>query len=655
MTETLRSTLRHLATFLAPGLLLLLLGLQVAFGLKGFDHAPPGLLRVLHVPGLLLGWGAVALLLPLLVWMVLDWWGYGLSGFVLKGLGSAVLGLAGAGLLGLAGGAAEGGVVGAALGRTLEGALGGFLAVALLVLMAIPALVLATAVALVTASPARLARPPAPTPPAAPRPAAARAAPPPRDPGAAPAGGGAARLFARRRHPMLGEKPLGEKEARPWYPQRRFDAQGNELPMVFGRDRDVGAIRYADEPAGDAAPPTAAAADAGAPADEIDADGGDPDEVEGLPTVAALLSRRRAAPEGAEDPEAAEEPPASDAADEPAGPVHVDSAGRVVHVAPRAAPRPPRSAPPPEPEAPAPEPAPAPAGGRRRPGGAPGARVGPAYIPQALRPDPDAETDPALPAGVRWKPESPAGPVADAAGAAPAAPAPPAARGPRAPQPARPPEPRRRLAPPEVGEPVAPAGERDVRRRVEQALRGPSRPTPAAPDAAPSLREPLRQALEAAQSPASERRYLQKLEACGIIADPADPPADPPAARPARRPRRPAAGAEAPASASTEPPPAEPAPAAPAPDPRHEALLAAGRAVRADAELVRAYEVCLDRGAASAVLLGRRLGVPFPRARELLGRLVEVGVLGPAGPTGAHEPLLGAADWAALEAPGPRA
>ena len=86
VSDTWRTISANLASFVAPGLVLLLLAIQVAFGLRGFDKPDDSLLYVLQVPGVLLGWGGVVMLLPLLAWMVLDWWGYDLNGFALKGL-----------------------------------------------------------------------------------------------------------------------------------------------------------------------------------------------------------------------------------------------------------------------------------------------------------------------------------------------------------------------------------------------------------------------------------------------------------------------------------------------------------------------------------------------------------------------------------------
>ena len=143
VSEPWRNLLSNLATFVAPGLVLLLLAIQVAFGLRGFDKPDDSLLYILQVPGVLLGWGGVAMLVPLLAWMVLDWWGYDLNGFALKGLGSAVLGIAVGTLVGLDGGVAAGGLVGGGLAAVLLDSVGAAVAWILLLLMTVPACILA--------------------------------------------------------------------------------------------------------------------------------------------------------------------------------------------------------------------------------------------------------------------------------------------------------------------------------------------------------------------------------------------------------------------------------------------------------------------------------------------------------------------------------
>ncbi len=221
MRERIRPLLESLASFLAPGLLLLLLGIQVAFGLRGFEHPSDSLFVIFQVPGVLLGWGGVVLLLPLLVWMILDWWGYNLGGFALRGLGSAVLGIAAGALCGVAGASSAGGIVGGGLADILLQTVGSIVAVIVLVLMALPASVLAFN-----------------TQKATPRPAPASGTP--ATDGEEPRFGFIAQIVG-----VFRRKPA--KVAQKWYPQQRFDAVGNELPMDFGASRDVGGIRYAED------------------------------------------------------------------------------------------------------------------------------------------------------------------------------------------------------------------------------------------------------------------------------------------------------------------------------------------------------------------------------------------------------------------------
>jgi ring-1,2-phenylacetyl-CoA epoxidase subunit PaaA len=112
---------RLLLSFLAPAVVLLLLGVQIAFGLRGFDNPRGGAATMLEVPGLLVGWGALAFLVPLLAWLVIDWWGVSAPGLALKSLGAGVLALSAGALVAMAGGVAAGGHVGAALADLLSG------------------------------------------------------------------------------------------------------------------------------------------------------------------------------------------------------------------------------------------------------------------------------------------------------------------------------------------------------------------------------------------------------------------------------------------------------------------------------------------------------------------------------------------------------
>jgi len=582
---------RHLATFVAPGLLLLLLGVQVAFGLGGFDHPANNVLVALQLPGLLLGWGAVALLLPLLVWMVLNWWGYGLGGFVLRGLGSAVLGLAVSAMFGMGAGEHHGGLIGSALGATLSASIGPFLGVVLLLLMAAPAAVLAFSMLRGREREDR-------------EPVAERVphAPPPKPEKRSG-------LFGRR-HPMLGEGPLGAREAQPWYPQRRYDPTGDEVPIVFKGDRDVGSIRFVGDAAeSPSAPPTPSpdGPQAGVAEDR-------------LPTIPELWARGAAAEEE------------SDSA-----PVRVDSRGRVISVAlpsPEPAPEPPD---PPSPVAP-----------RARPGLDANPLLGPAYVPSALR-ESDEGRDPNLPPGVRWQTPRPE-PAAEAqpVQVAPEAPPPPAPT---------PPEP----APPAVEVPESPADvatAEDVPAEDGHA----TRPLPSAPT---SVRESLRNALDAAGRPGVNSRYLAKLEACGFLGDissepePADQASAP--AEKKRRPRKKAKARAKPAgkrgARGVRPPREAPAPPAAArrtvsaPPEAGGARAEALASARGDEMLERALGAAVERGSASAVLLTRRLGVGYTSARRLLERLVAQGLLGPVTASGAHPVLVTPEEWAA-SAPG---
>jgi DNA segregation ATPase FtsK/SpoIIIE-like protein len=60
---------------------------------------------------------------------------------------------------------------------------------------------------------------------------------------------------------------------------------------------------------------------------------------------------------------------------------------------------------------------------------------------------------------------------------------------------------------------------------------------------------------------------------------------------------------------------------------------------------VKAVEAALDRGAASPVLLTRRLGIGYARAKTLMDRLVETGVLGEVMASGARPTRLSREDW----------
>jgi len=364
--DTLRSLSASLATFLAPGLLLLLLGIQMAFGLRGFDQPDGSLLYVLQVPGILLGWGAVAALLPLLVWMILDWWGYDLSGFALRGLGSAVLGIAVGTMAGLSGGEAAGGIVGGGLGSILSSTVGTTVAIMVLLLMAIPGGVLAFSLQ-------QAARPAPQTPEGqgSPRQASIQQAsiqqapiqqapiqqaPIQRAPGEkapgkeAPIRAGWTGMLSRtltRLTPKGYGAPEGDENA--WYPEQRFDEAGEELPMDLGRARDVGGVRFAsdDEESTESEPSQAGTTEAGtteAGATKTrtgltsealpEADSPDASNEERLPTIPELLAGGfdLAARRYADDPSGGTLEPGEETSSE--GPIHVGGDGRPV--APRA-------------------------------------------------------------------------------------------------------------------------------------------------------------------------------------------------------------------------------------------------------------------------------------------------------------------------------
>jgi hypothetical protein len=656
--ERLRPLLDALASFLAPGLLLMLVGLQVALGLRGFDQGAHGLLALLQVPGLLLGWGGVVLLLPLLAWMVLTWWGFeapggDLGGLALKALGSAVLGIAVGAGLGLLGGARLGGVIGGSLASLLEHAVGSTLAVAVLAVMAAPACVLALSLQKRRGQ-------------ATEAPAGAGATPPARgsrERKASSAGSDAPRQGWFRH--LLGRfRRRREDVEHRWYPKRRFDAWGNELPMDFGRQRDVGAIRFADGGTEEGPPP--------APGAEPEASGEQVAEgEERLPTIPELLSGRyegRLSHLLAEDPSGGPREAAADDAEN--GPVHVDSEGR-----PRAG-----AAPPP-------------------------------FVPAAA-----ARREAPLPPGVRYAEPSAAGP--SAAG--------PSSAGPSAATPERAPEPGAGV--PEAAEAEAdPVLSEAVRQAVRGPQVGAPDAGPSRRTIREALRRRVQGIRAEAESAGGTNRYLEKLEALGMF-DAVEPPAEtasgaptpasggrrktprkatrktPPRATGNRAAKHPAkrsakkgaakaparragrstgaasgktsdgrapskgsgrtsAGASAKASGAKSGKPTGPAArktsarttsaaarrkttrrprkAAPA---QADAL----RAERKDPLFARAVATALDRGAASPVLLTRTLGLPFGRATALMARMVAVGVLESPGPDGTSRLHIDRSDWDAL-------
>ncbi len=348
--------LGHFAALIPPALVLLLLGVQVAFGLRGFDRPDDSLIQVLQVPGILLGWGGVALLVPLLTWMIMDWWGYDLTGFALKGLGSGVLGVAIAGLVAINGGAAEGGIVGAGLADVLVKSLGTTFAVVLLFVMVGPAGVLALSMQRGAVAPAPRADEPA----EATTPEASPDSPRAKEKTKRSWRVRLPRINILRRKSRGGLPPV---EKRAWYPERRYDDDGNELPPDFGNPRGIGGIRFADEdePIVETEqpetlePPVAEAAQP-PPADLLE-------DEERLPTIPELLSGQYDPSQLDLDPHGLDEDPSGGAIDERTsappmeddGPIHVDSEGRPIAAEPLLPPQPPPVIPDPEPE-PEPEP-----------------------------------------------------------------------------------------------------------------------------------------------------------------------------------------------------------------------------------------------------------------------------------------------------------
>src|SRR5690349_24091427 len=104
---------------LAPGLVLVLIAAQVLLGVRGFDRPHGAVLGALELPGRLLGWGGVALLLPLFGWLLVGMWGYSVTSMALTTLGAVTLGLADGGLVELSGGEAAGGRIGGPLADLL--------------------------------------------------------------------------------------------------------------------------------------------------------------------------------------------------------------------------------------------------------------------------------------------------------------------------------------------------------------------------------------------------------------------------------------------------------------------------------------------------------------------------------------------------------
>jgi hypothetical protein len=188
-------------------------------------------------------------------------------------------------------------------------------------------------------------------------------------------------------------------------------------------------------------------------------------------------------------------------------------------------------------------------------------------------------------------------------------------------------------------------------RRRAKATPAPA-PVPAPAPAAPAPREPRPPADRDDAVPfgarADNSRYQSKLAASGIFDEPPAPPAA--ATRP------PARAAPEPDTTPVEPPtPAPPArkstkrasKPAPAPEPEPPPVAAPPARTQGawveelgDPVFVKAVEASLERGAASAVLLTRRLGLGYGKAQALIERLAKTGVLGEVSPTGARPVLI---------------
>jgi DNA segregation ATPase FtsK/SpoIIIE-like protein len=148
---------------------------------------------------------------------------------------------------------------------------------------------------------------------------------------------------------------------------------------------------------------------------------------------------------------------------------------------------------------------------------------------------------------------------------------------------------------------------------------------------------------------ADDARYQSKLAASGIFDDaPAPRTGGKPA--PARREESvepapetgpPAEDAPEPSAKKTGRRTAAAAPAAPPPAKRAPAKPQGAWVKELEDELfAKAVEASLERGAASAVLLTRRLGIGYGKAQALVDRLAKAGVLGEVTPNGARPVLI---------------
>ncbi|MGE0191831.1 MAG: hypothetical protein AB7T63_07275 [Planctomycetota bacterium] len=650
-----QSVLRLLPSFLGPGLLLFLVSVQIACGMDGFESGG-GLLGLLEVPGVLLGWGGVALLLPLLTWLLLDWWGYSPSGFALKSLGGLALGIAVGGLGGLMGGKAGGGLVGADLAAMLADNLGSAFAIFALLLMAVPAGILSFAKLGVGTG--RSVAPSSTTTPARPR----REAHAPSS-GDGPAAGAsawlsglAARMPRRRPKVTTDLEALARRNAggRARYPRQQFDDQGNELPMAFEGSRDVGVIRFADGSEPDpAAAPARVSPPRSAPVARDD----------GLPTLRDVLSGQADVPAstagdeagggleaGAEPGEAGDDTDAMGAAssdeptyddiesefDEEDGPIHVDAHGRPV---PRPKPTAGRPAEPANTSKVRGRPARGPELRDSR-DDAPAADV--VHLPEAGPPasvllardrtQNDAE---ALPPGVRFADEPAPAPTEETSGPARRPSLSAEASTPRSTTSAPAP-----TAPEAAGEPVLEALKGTTAQRVA-IQKAEARDPETRAEEMRAVRSSVRRTLAPVTDEGADPVHLRKLEACGLFE---------PTTAPGSRGSSPPSGAAPTAPLASW---AAKADRVAESGPRVEAArLAAQKALvhelkgeGRDPLFADAVEVALSSGAVSAALLARRLATSQERARELLRRLLATDVVGAPGPSGTCATVLTRTVW----------
>jgi hypothetical protein len=141
----------------------------------------------------------------------------------------------------------------------------------------------------------------------------------------------------------------------------------------------------------------------------------------------------------------------------------------------------------------------------------------------------------------------------------------------------------------------------------------PAKPEPAA-DAGPRRKKRAKPASTAPAPEPAGPDYRKKLEASGLFDEGEAPP---------RAPER----------------EAEPAP------PAKRRAPPASKEHEVDPLFTLAVEAAIERGAASPVLLTRRLGIGYDRARTLMDRLVDEGVVGEMTASGSRPVLISRDDW----------